>query len=131
MAGQLFLAKIDFILKLGSALHIYGTPAHRLEQALSLASDKLGLLSQILSTPTSIVATFRGADDEVTRVVRIAPGEVDLGKLSALDRLGDDAIAGRVSLAECSRRIHRIVARGPLHHPALLVLCHGPSSLGP
>src|SRR3989338_9020952 len=109
MASQLFLAKIDFILKLGAALHRYGTPAHRLEQALTLVSEKLGIQSQILSTPTAIMATLRGTDDELTRVVRIAPGEIDLGKLSDLDRLSDDAIAGRVSLAECSRRIDRIV----------------------
>lgn len=130
MPGPLFLVKVDFVLKLAAALHQYGTPAHRLEQALTLVSDKIGLKSQIFSTPTAIIATLRGSEDEVTRILRIQPGEVDLGKLSELDRLGDDAIAGRVSLADCAKRIDWITAEAPIYSRPLLAISHGLSSLG-
>ena len=51
-------AEIRFILALAKALHRYGTPAYRLEEALEVVGDKLGLDAQFFSTPTSIFASF-------------------------------------------------------------------------
>ena len=50
-------AEIGFVLRLARALHSYGIPAHRLEEILERAAQKLGLEGQFFSTPTSIIAT--------------------------------------------------------------------------
>jgi uncharacterized membrane protein YjjP (DUF1212 family) len=130
MSSQIFLTKVEFIMKLGGALHRYGTPAQRLEQALTLVAEKLNIHSQFFSTPTSIMASLRGSENEVTRVLRVQPGEVDLGKLTELDMLGDDAITGRISLAECSKRIDQISDRESIYGPGIVVASHGLSSFG-
>ena len=49
-------AAVDFVLALGRALHRYGAPAHRLEEALSLVARQLGLAAEVFSTPTTIIA---------------------------------------------------------------------------
>jgi len=49
---------IDFILKLGRALHQYGSAAHRLEDVVDHVSVKLGLDAQVFSQPTSLFAAF-------------------------------------------------------------------------
>ncbi|MEK7832242.1 MAG: threonine/serine exporter family protein [Acidobacteriota bacterium] len=76
---------IGFVLRLGRALHAYGYPAHRLEEVLSRASERLGLLAQFFSTPTSIFASFGKQEEQQTFLMRVTPGEVNLGKLAELD----------------------------------------------
>ena len=34
---------IRFTMKLGRALHLYGAPSHRLEEAMSIAAGRLGI----------------------------------------------------------------------------------------
>ena len=47
-----------FLVKLGRALHTYGTPSHRTEEALTRIAARLGLRAQFLVTPTSILGSF-------------------------------------------------------------------------
>ena len=57
-----------FLMRLARALHAYGTPSHRLEEALEIMSAELGLEAQYLITPTSIFASIGpegGAGDDV------------------------------------------------------------------
>ena len=50
--------EIAFVLALARALHRYGTPAHRLEEALEIVGKDLGLKGEFFSTPTTIIASF-------------------------------------------------------------------------
>lgn len=107
----------DFVEKLGRALHRYGTPAHRLEEALGLVSRRLGLNGQFFSTPTAIFATF--GRRERTRLMRVEPGEVNLEKLAQVDGDLDLLIDGSLDVDEAVRRLDAVEA-APMRYGAVL-----------
>ena len=98
-------AAIGFVLLLGRALHTYGFPANRLEEAMGKAAEKLGLVGQFFSTPTSIFASFGKQDEQRTFLIRVTPGEVNLGKLTALDKITARVLRGEIAPAEGSEKI--------------------------
>src|SRR3546814_1410195 len=50
-----YAARIAFVVELAERLHAYGTTAQRLEGALILASQKLGLDCEPIANPTGMV----------------------------------------------------------------------------
>ncbi|MDO4708430.1 MAG: threonine/serine exporter family protein [Pseudomonadota bacterium] len=96
--------RIDFVAELAARLHAYGTTAQRLEGALLGVSARLNLECQPWVTPTGMILTFRDLGDadanDVTRVIRLPPGEVDLARLGMTDRIAEDVLAGKIDLAE-------------------------------
>jgi len=86
--------RIRFVLALGRALHQYGTPAHRLEEALGIVCKQLGLVAEVLSTPTFLTVRFGDPADMRTSMMRVEPSQLDLAKLAQLDALAD-AVADR------------------------------------
>ncbi len=119
--------RIGFVVELSRRLHEYGTAAPRLEDVINLVSARIGLVCNVLSTPTSIVLSFSDASREdelaeITKVVRMPPGEVNLKRLCLVDEIGDDVIAGRLDLAEGRRRLREIgaSARSPLYQAAVV-----------
>jgi uncharacterized membrane protein YjjP (DUF1212 family) len=107
-----------FVVEIATALHKFGTPAHRLENALVGLSAKLGLEGQFFSTPTSILMGFGPPASQQTAIVRVQPGEVDLGKLADLDALADAVARGEISLADGVTRVRAIVGRRPTYGAA-------------
>ena len=96
--------RIGFVVDLAKRLHEYGTAAPRLEDVINLVSARLGLACHVLATPTSIVMSFSDPereDDlaEITQVVRLPPGSVDLKRLCQIDEIADQVIDGRLELA--------------------------------
>ena len=89
--------RVAFVLRLGHTLHTSGYAAHRLEEALELASDHLGLRGQFFSTPTSIMASFGPQDDQQTFLIRVEPGESNLGKLAQADEVTREVLNGRLT----------------------------------
>lgn len=71
--------------KLARGLHRFGTPAHRLEEALEEAAARRGLEAQVFSTPTAIFLALGRPGSQQTRLMRLPPGEVNLEKLSLLE----------------------------------------------
>ena len=49
--------RIRFLIALGRALHSYGIPAHRLEDALGNAAGRLGIRAEFFSGPTSLISS--------------------------------------------------------------------------
>lgn len=127
--------RIEFVVELARRLHEYGTAAPRLEAAISLVAQRLQLSCDVLSTPTSIVMSFsdlgRGAHSlaEITQVVRLSPGEVNLKRLCIVDEIADRVIDGSLDLAEGYLRLRLI---GDLPQPTLSklasVLAYGVAS---
>jgi uncharacterized membrane protein YjjP (DUF1212 family) len=114
-------AAVAFVLRLGRALHAYGYAAHQLEGVLRQAAERLGLSAQFFATPTSIFASFGPQDDQRTHLMRVEPGDVDLGKLALLDGVARDVLDGRVSPADGSRRIEQITRASSPYGRALTV----------
>src|SRR3546814_11821960 len=75
-----YAARIAFVVELAERLHAYGTTAQRLEGALILVSQKLGLDCEPIANPTGMVLSFRDparppGDSDTTRVPRVPPGD--------------------------------------------------------
>lgn len=100
--------RIAFVLRLGHSLHNSGYAAHRLEEALELASDQLGLRAQFFSTPTSIMASFGPQDDQRTFLIRVDPGESDLGKLALADEVTRHVLNGAITPLEGVTRLEAL-----------------------
>jgi uncharacterized membrane protein YjjP (DUF1212 family) len=110
--------RIGFIVDLAKRLHEYGTAAPRLEDVINLVSARLGISCNVLATPTSIVMSFSDPtheDDlaEITQVIRLPPGSVDLKRLCQVDEIADHVIDGRLDLAAGRRRLREFQL--PLH----------------
>lgn len=119
---------IGFVLRLGRALHTYGYPAHRLEEVMSLVSERLRLTGQFFSTPTSIFASFGQQEEQQTFLMRVSPGEVNLGKLSELDDVTTCVLRGPLNPAEGSSRIESIVAAPSRYGSMLRTIAFGMAS---
>jgi uncharacterized membrane protein YjjP (DUF1212 family) len=114
--------RIAFAVRLANALHRYGTPTHRLEQAMTLVLERLGLHGTFFSTPTGIFASFGAPEEGRTTLIRTDIGDVDLEKLSCLDELADQVIDGKLGVQKGAEEIDAIVAAPSRYHPALVVL---------
>jgi uncharacterized membrane protein YjjP (DUF1212 family) len=90
----------EFVLRFGRALHTAGTPAHRLEEALSKIAARLGQTASFFSTPTSLFAAFGAGADQRVRLERMEPAELDLERLVRVDDIADAVAGGIMSPAE-------------------------------
>lgn len=121
-------AAVGFVLRLGRALHAYGLSADVLETVLETMSERLGLEAQFFTTPTSIFAAFGAPEQQHTHLIRVYPGDVDLGKLAQLDAVARDVEHGRVAVQEGSRLVDAIIAAPPTMGAILRVLGYGMAS---
>ncbi|HUH90274.1 MAG TPA: threonine/serine exporter family protein [Lysobacter sp.] len=109
--------RIAFMVELAERLHIYGTTAQRLEGALLSVAERLRLECEPWVSPTALILSFSdpqrlaGASD-VTRVIRLPPGDTDLHRLAETDRIAEALIAGDMDLATAFE------AMNALDHPS-------------
>ncbi|MBY0489414.1 MAG: threonine/serine exporter family protein [Gemmatimonadaceae bacterium] len=111
-----------FILQLARALHQHGTPAHRLEAALSTAARRLGLQAEFFSTPTSIMVGIGALEEQQVHLLRVEPGEPNLGQLNALGAITRDVVDGVITPDEGLRRIDALDAEPPTYPTWLVVV---------
>lgn len=114
-------AAFSFIENFARALHRFGVPSHRIEDALGAAARRYGVRAQFFATPTAVFASLDGDHASKTLLVRLDPGEVNLDKLSRLDALLARVMAGGLSAAEASVEVDQI-ADAPTTYRAPLVL---------
>jgi uncharacterized membrane protein YjjP (DUF1212 family) len=119
---------VGFVLRLGRALHAYGIPAHRLEEVMVKASEKLGLQGQFFSTPTSIFASFGPQEEQRTFLMRVTPGEVDLGKVAELDDVTTGVLRGALDPAKGSQLIDSILAAPRRYGKVATIIAFGLAS---
>lgn len=114
---------VAFILRLGQALHRYGTPAHRLEEQMRHVSERLGVEGRFFSTPTSIFASFGPPEALQTSLIRVEPGGMDLERLTLLDALAQEVIHGKVSPEVGAERVETILAAPERYGVPITLLC--------
>ena len=99
-----YLARVDFVVELARRLHMYGTSAQRLEGAVNQVAQRLQVEADVWSNPTGLILSFpdpeRGPGHSLTRVIRLEPGEENLGRLAAADGIAEDVLAGRRHIAD-------------------------------
>ncbi len=104
--------RIAFLTELAERLHAYGTTAQRLEGALLGVAARLDVECEPWVNPTGMILTFRDPANlqapDLTRVIRMPPGDTDLSRLSRADRIAEDVVAGRMGVAEGRDALERI-----------------------
>ena len=121
-------AAIGFVLRLGRALHAHGIPAHRLEEVMGKAAERLHLEGQFFSTPTSIFAAFGPQDRQHTFLIRVTPGEVNLGKLAELDDVTTAVLRSALDPVTGSAQIEKILEEPPPYGKWLTAAAYGLAS---
>ncbi|HEX8705332.1 MAG TPA: threonine/serine exporter family protein [Myxococcaceae bacterium] len=114
---------VAFTLRLGQALHRYGTPAHRLEEQLRQVCERLGVEARFFSTPTSIFASFGPPEALRTSLIRVEPGAMDLERLTLLDELAQQVIHGKVTPEAGAARIETILTAPVRYGLPISLLC--------
>jgi len=115
-------AAVAFLVRLARALHTYGTPVHQMEDALHLTAGRLGVTAQFSATPTSILMSFGAGADESTRLLRLEPGQDDLGRLAEVAEVSWGVMTGALSPADGTTRLTEIADRGTPYPAYLTVL---------
>jgi|FLOH01.1.fsa_nt_gi uncharacterized membrane protein YjjP (DUF1212 family) len=105
---------IAFVAKIGAALHHYGTPANRLDDVLIGLSKELGLKGSFFSTPSAIFYSYDLPGERgFARLQRIYSQDLDLSKLSKLDRLFNHVVEGKISLFDGAAEVDGIISSPP------------------
>ncbi len=130
-----YAQRVAFVSEIASRLHSYGTTAQRLEAALIALSQQLGLDCEPWSNPTGVILSFSDpskaiGSSDITRVIRLAPGENDLYKLSVADYIADSVAQGRMSIAQGHTALRRLDREVDGRGKAMQVFAFGLAAAG-
>jgi len=125
-----FIEKRRFIIRLGKALHKFGTPAFRMEAHLNNVATFLGIKANFVITPTSLTFVLSQNEElqDYHHVVRVNPGDLDLGSLARTDELVDELSSGQRTLTEAIERLDEIANKPNPYGRMLTFLAFGGSS---
>ena len=124
-----FKQKRRFIISLGKALHKFGTNSFRSEAHLQNVADSLGLKASFIITPTALTFVLIDEDlNEHNYLVRVKPGDLDLGSLARTDELVDELDSGQRTLEEAIDRLEEIYDKPNPYGKVLSFFAFGASS---
>lgn len=127
-----FTNSINFLLELAKHLHTSGTSVNRLEDALTRIADKLHLQVNIWSNPTGIMISINdqilGDPHTITRVLRLQPGETNLGRLANADAIAEKVIAGELDIQQGLAQLQDFNAKAEQGISIKPVICYGIAS---
>ncbi|SHO23551.1 Putative membrane protein [Moritella viscosa] len=99
MHSQIYKLQINFIIKLGLALHRCGATSYRIENHLTNLAKFWHIEASFLVTPTAFTFIFSSNPDEQhTHIVRVKPAGNDLGKLATIDEIVEKVVDSQVTL---------------------------------
>lgn len=116
------------MVRLARALHRAGAAAHRIEDDLFAIAERLGVRAEVMVTPTSVLMALGPPEQQAVRMIRVQPGEVDLGRLSAVDALSRRIAEGDIGVGEAVRALDALDARPPSWGPVAQVVAFGLAS---
>ncbi|HLW57740.1 MAG TPA: threonine/serine exporter family protein [Bacteriovoracaceae bacterium] len=127
-----FKRKVRFVTNFGRVLHSVGTPAHTLEATMQELCRKFGLKGEIVSLPTAIFSSFtdQEGEEEVTKIHRVEPVGVNLGKLSQVDMISREVISGQISYEDGIIGLENIVNAPDPYGKRMTVACFLLSAIG-
>jgi len=107
-----FDERIRFLTELARRLHLAGVSASRLEGAVRSVANAIGARCEIWSTPTGILLSLSDATLEhgtqETRMLRLEPGEIQLGALAKLDAIAEQVVKGTMPLQDAWGAMHAL-----------------------
>lgn len=121
----------QFVLEIGRAMHTLGSPSYRIEDSMDACCRALGLEGSFFATPTAIFAAIgeRGGEARTT-LLRVQPGDHDLGRLAALYAIRDEVVRGQLPPEAGLARVRAVLAPPPRQQRSLDVLAHGLGGAG-
>jgi uncharacterized membrane protein YjjP (DUF1212 family) len=129
MTSHSFQQRRQFVIKLGRALHKFGTPAYRLEAHLTNVADILAMRGSFIVTPTSLVFSLRTIDQQETQehvhTLRVKPGDIDLGSLAETDELVQALANGQCTLSEAITKLSIIENKPDYYSPLTTLAAFG------
>jgi len=79
-------------------MHALGSPSYRVEDTMVACSRSFGMEGNFFATPTAIfLAVGEPGEDIKTTLLRVVPGDHDLGRLAALYAIRDRVVRGEAS----------------------------------
>ncbi len=97
-----FRQRCTFIIDLARRLHACGMSTDRLEGAILTVSKRLGVRTEIWCNPTGIILSFssptKNDGAEITRVLRLAPGDINLKALAMVDDVAEKVMSGAMDV---------------------------------
>ncbi|HMN41057.1 MAG TPA: threonine/serine exporter family protein [Phycisphaerales bacterium] len=114
---------VQLLCDLGVALCESGTPAHRLEDALTSAAAVLRVEACFFAMPTALFASFDRLGPGSARLLRVQSADTHLARLIELGSILDDVLAHRLQPAEGIRRIALARTRPSPYGRILTVAC--------
>lgn len=118
------------LLRLAEALHRYGTPAHRLEEAMENIAQDMGVSVQVFSMPTGLFVAFnREGDQQQTHLLRVSNGELHLERQSDVDELAGALSRGQMGIDEALARLAILEHHPERFRPWLVILAFAVSAL--
>lgn len=103
--------------RLGLALHRFGTPSHQLEHDLGRLARRFAVPGQFMATPTLLIASFGCSGPPRVYVERGEQASINVDKLSELHATTEAIVAGELSLADGLIAIDRVL-QAPSAWPA-------------
>lgn len=98
MEHKQYLARIEFMLELARRLHIYGSTALRLEAALLSVAEQFEVVCEPWCNPTGMILSFSNPEQpvthDVTRVLRLKPGDIHLERLGMVNDIAKQVADG-------------------------------------
>lgn len=111
-APPAFHDRIRFISELARRLHLAGVSSSRLEGAVRSVATAIGARCEIWSTPTGILMSLSDLTlpngTQETRVLRLDPGEINLGALAKLDAIAEQVVHDALSLDAAWDAMHAL-----------------------
>ncbi|HZN38967.1 MAG TPA: threonine/serine exporter family protein [Planctomycetota bacterium] len=121
----------QFVLELGRAMHALGSPSYRVEDTMDACCRALGLEGSFFSTPTAIFAALGEPGSEPkTTLLRVVPGEHDLGRLAELYAIRDAVVRREATPDQGLERLHDVLDRPPRPYLAADPVAHALAGAG-
>ncbi len=115
------------IVELAQALGANGTPAHRLEEAMSELADRLDFEAAFFATPTAVFSTIadrtRPDTPPATVLTRTRTSDLNAQRTLELDDLLRDVHDGTTNSHDALTRVRDIVAHKNRYGLATMLLC--------
>lgn len=121
--------EVAFCLELGRAFLAYGVPAHRFEEGMARICARLGIQGQFFALPTAFFASLESGGQRWTFFERCGASDLDLEKLSRVQELTEDLLAGRIDARASAERVRALLAAPPRWGRTLTVLSFGVGSM--
>lgn len=103
------------VLNLGRALLHVGSPAHRLESAMQVMAERLGLKAEFFSTPTALIVSLGDDSRQQTFLARSEPGSANLAKLAELTEVMESLAEGDIDPEQADVRVRAIDQAPPIY----------------